>query len=166
VGVADVALREDPTMATPRATIRDNIAAYGQHVMRVLLTADDPPDAPEFMYTIGNHEHGLPELLIVGFGDSPFVGILNDLGSMQRRRRRGFIHDQVVDLGGSFPVRIVDAGRIGREEYAIQVGVYYRTEAFEVRQVLICDRRGRFPDDPDCEEPYSKQPILSSMRFN
>lgn len=145
-----------------RQQIRRNIDEHGQHLMRVLLTEDDPEGALPFVYTIGNYERGLPELLLIGFAERPFLNILNQLGEIQRERKVGFYHGELVDLGGSYPVRIVDAGVVGRDEYAVQVSVFYGTDDYPVRQVLICDRAGRFPDNPECDAPYRSQPVLSA----
>jgi hypothetical protein len=145
-----------------RDMISDHVARHGQHIVQVLLTVDDPDDALPFVYTIGNHERGLPELLIIGNADDDDMWTLNFLGDLQRNRGKHFQHDELVSLGGTLPVKLVDAGRVGREQYAVQVGVYYGTEDFGVMQVLICDPAGRYPDDPECEEVYrSQQPVLS-----
>ena len=48
-----------------REQLRQKIAAAGQAVQIVHLTEGDPPGTQPFMYTIGNHQVGLPELLIV-----------------------------------------------------------------------------------------------------
>ena len=149
-------------MALPKEIIRRHISESGQHVQRV--SAGEEPDEPAFMYTIGNHQHGLPELLIIGPTASQFIDLLNYLGEIQRKLGRAFGHEELVDLGAKFPVRIVDAGAEGRNDYAIQVGVFYGTEDFEIRQVLLCDQLGRWPDNPDCEEPYRNQPILGPRR--
>lgn len=148
-----------------RDMIRDHIAQHGQHIVRVLLTEDDPDDALPFVYTIGNHERGFPELLIVGHADDDHMWILNFLGDLQRNRGKAFQHGELVSLGGTLPVKLMDAGQVGREEYAVQTGVYYRTEDFGVMQVLLCDPAGRYPDDPECDEDYRKpQPVLSFLR--
>lgn len=143
------------------ARVRRNIAAHGQHIWSIGLTEDDPPDAYAFAYTVGNHECGLPELLITGPIADSYGAVLNLLGKLQRERGRGFEHGELVSLGGKYPVRILDAGEAGRTEHAVQVGNYYRTDAFEVRQVLICDPDGRWPDDPLCAEGYRDQPIVN-----
>jgi Domain of unknown function (DUF4262) len=147
--------------------IRDQIAAHieqsGQAVQVVYLTADDPPGSQPFMYTVGNHERGLPELLIVGTSDPMFADVLNRLGNIQRDRGTGFADEELVSVGGQFPLRIVDAGEIGRREYATFVGIYCDTDLFEVRQVLLPDTHGRWPDSPECDAPYCNQPILSRV---
>lgn len=138
--------------------VRQHIKASGQHVRRV--SAGEKADEHAFMYTIGNHQHGLPELLLIGPTGAQFIDLLNYLGEIQRKLGRPFGHEELVELGAKFPVRIVDAGKEGREKYAVQIGVFYGTDEFEVRQVLLCDQHGRWPDDPDCDKPYCDAPIL------
>lgn len=148
-----------------RDMVSRNIATHGQHLVQVLLTEEDPDDALPFIYTIGNHERGLPELLVVGHADDDHMWILNFLGDLQRSRGKPFEHGELVSLGGTLPVKVMEAGPIGREGYAVQVGVYYRTQDFRVMQVLLCDPAGRYPDDPECDEDYRKpQPVLSFFK--
>jgi hypothetical protein len=146
-----------------REQIRKGIAAEGQAVQIVYLTELDPPGTQPFMYTIGNYDLMLPELLIVGTDLAPFAGVLNRLGRMQRSRRKGFADEEIVDIGGKFPLRIVDAGECGRSRYATFVGIYYGAMDYEVRQVLLPDTKGRWPDTPGCDLPYAEQPILSKV---
>jgi hypothetical protein len=143
-----------------RQGIRGMIDRHGQMLQSVHASKGDPSDFLPFIYTIGNHEHGLPELLFVAVDIEGFGEMLNMLGELQRDRRRGLSPGEVVDLGGRFPVRIVDAGEIGRTDYAVQAGVFYDTDVFEVRQVLIPDPEGHWPGDPACAFPYSSQPRL------
>ena len=145
-----------------RDMIRRHIDGYGQHVWQIFISEGDTPDSLPFVYTIGNHEWGLPELLLIGSNEDWAADLLNALGKKQRTRRSAFQHGELVDLGGTFPVRVIDTSAVGREEYAVQAGVYYGTDEFKVSQVLLCDRAGRFPDDPACDPFYrSRQPILA-----
>lgn len=144
-----------------RQKIRDHIDRHGQHLHRVFASKDD--SGQPFMYTIGNHEHRLPELLLVGTTESSFAHLLNHLGAIQRDRDKAFEHEELISIGGRFPVRMIATGKIAREEYTVQVGVFYGTECYEVRQVLLCDTKGRWPDDPACDRPYSAQPLLSRI---
>ena len=146
-----------------RAQLRDKIAKSGQAVQIVYVTERDRPGARPFMYTIGNHAHGLPELLIVDTDLEAFAGVLNRLGKIQRDRKTAFADEERVSIGGKFPLRIVDAGEIGRTKYASFVGIYYRTRDYEVRQVLLPDTSGRWPDTPGCALPYANQPVLSKV---
>jgi len=145
-----------------RLDIAAKIKESGQAVQVVYLTEHDPPGSQPFMYTIGNYRHGLPELLVVGTDSNAIAGVLNRLGKIQRDRGKDFKDGELVSVGGKFPVRIVDAGVAGRTRYATFVGIFYGTDSYEVRQVLLPDTEGRWPDTPGCDAPYRNQPILSA----
>jgi uncharacterized protein DUF4262 len=113
-----------------RAQLREKIAKAGQAVQIVHLTERGRPGSRPFMYTIGNYAHGLPELLIVDTDVDAFAGVLNRLGKIQRDRKLAFADEERVSSGGRFPLRIVDAGEIGRTEYASFVGLYYGTRDY------------------------------------
>lgn len=144
-----------------RARIAANIANHGQHVVCVGCSAGDPADFLPFAYTIGNHGAGLPELLLIGSINEIRVRILNILGQIQRDRGSAFQPGEIVEFTARLPARIVDAGRTGQAEYAIQAGVCYGTEQLDVRQVLLPDQHGRYPGDSGCLPPYSEQPVLT-----
>jgi len=143
-----------------RETIRANIAKHGRSIQAVGGTEFDTPNVQQFAYTVGNHELGLPELLIVD--TTKLSGVLNRLSEIQRDRERAFEHEELVSIGGRFPLRIIDTGELGHRKYAHFARLYYDTDTVEVRQVLIPDTCGRWPDTPGCEAPYRNQPILSA----
>jgi len=143
-----------------RATIAANISRYGQHLASVHADEDSPSDFEPFIYTIGNHELGMPELLFVGANGDLQGNILNILGQLQRGRGYALTVGEIADFTARFPALILDAGPRGRDEFAIQVGVYYGIENFEVYQVLLPDQNGKYPGDPECLPPYSEQPLL------
>jgi hypothetical protein len=139
--------------------IYDNIERQGQSLVSVF---DDQESAdsgePPFVYTIGNHERGLPELLLVG---AEAGEILNPLGYMMREQRRApFRHGELVSLGGKFPVKIIDTTPEAKH-FAAHVGIYYGTDDYRVQQVLLCDQQGRFPGEPGCAEPYASHPVFA-----
>lgn len=144
-----------------RRQITENITKDGQSVQ--IIGPSEGPDSQPFMYTIGNFHHGLPELLLIDVDKREFAGILNRLGKMQRDRKRAFADEELVGIGGKFPVRMVDAGVVGRTKYAKFVGIFYNTQNYEVRQVIIPDLQGRWPDQPGCDLPYARQPVLSQI---
>jgi hypothetical protein len=146
-----------------RGVLEEKIAASGQVVQVVRPLVDDPSPDPPFMYTIGNHAHALPELLIIGTDHDSFVHLLNRLGRLQRDRGRGFADEELVDIGNAHPLRMVDAGSVGRNEYATFVGLYYSALEYEVRQVLLPDSQGRWPDTPGCDVAYARQRVLSKV---
>jgi|SRR5579871_2937356 len=145
-----------------RAQISENIRRFGQHLVNVYADANSSTGFEPFTYTIGNHGLGLPELLFVGSADDWCCSMLNILGEAQRKRRQAYLHGEMVGYTAEFPALIVDAGQKGRDEYAVQVGVYYNTNEFDVCQVLLSDRNGRYPGDPKCLPPYSEQIVLSA----
>ena len=144
-----------------RAVIAGHIQSFGQHLVSVHSAVGEPIGLQPFIYTIGNHGVGLPELLLVGTPGDTGMRILNILGEMQRGRGSPFLHGETVDFTAKYPALICDGGQLGRDEYAVQAGVYYHTEEFEVRQVLLCDQNGHYPGDPRCLPPYSGQLILT-----
>jgi hypothetical protein len=142
------------------ALIRDHIDRYGQHIFDIGLSKRDPPGFRPFSYTIGNHQWGMPELLVIGSQD--WLGkALNILGKIQRTRGWGFFDGELVSLGSTYPVRLINAGSRGKERFAIQVGVFYDTDDFQVMQVILPDPQGRYPGDLGCEPPYCHQPIIA-----
>ncbi len=139
-------------------TVQENIRLHGQHLMGVIATEEG--EMP-FVYTIGNHQRGLPELLFVGAAGGDFGRMLNFLGEMMRERGKAFYDGEQVSLGGKFPVKIVEAGARARADFTIQVGQYYGTQSYRVQQIVLCDTEGRFPGDPGCAEPYASQLVLA-----
>jgi hypothetical protein len=139
------------------ATIRNNIDRHGQHVTSVGSRA---PRDGDFVYTVGNFEAGMPELLITGKIANAFAPLLNHLGKLQRDRGFGFRVGEAVSLGGKFPVHMIDAGEAGRTQCALLVGSFYGTADFALLQVLFPDPAGRWPGDPRCAEGFSSQRIM------
>jgi hypothetical protein len=136
-----------------KSTVAD-IRTHGRSV--IMVFDGDPP----FAYTIGNWTRQLPELLVIG-GCNPPIGIaLNVASDLQRDRSKPFAHGEVVHLEGArFPVKFVNASvPCVKDEYTIQAGQYFGHEDYQVRQMLLPDGKGRFPDDPACDAPFSHQP--------
>ena len=147
-----------------RETIRANIQKHGRCIQAVGGTESDAPGMQPFMYTIGNHALNFPELLIIGTVKPAFGGVLNRLSDMQRDRGKAFEHEELVSVGSKFPLRMIDTGNIGHKRYAYFARIYYASETVEVRQVLLPDTQGRWPDTPGCDAPYRDQPILSARK--
>jgi hypothetical protein len=128
---------------------RRNIETHGQALVAVM-------DGTPFVYTIGNHGRGLPELLAVGFS-APET--MNELGRMMRHRGRRFDDGETVDVGGDCPVRMIDAHPAVKELFTIQVARFYGTADYDVQQIVAPDTQGRFPGDPDCAAPWRDLPL-------
>jgi hypothetical protein len=101
---------------------------------------------------------GLPELLLIG--GIAGADALNDLSQKMIERHAAFNDGELVKLGGKFPVKIVNADQRAQRDYTIQAGEHLGHEAYAVQQVLIPDRSGRYPSDPECAAPYSAVPVL------
>lgn len=129
--------------------VQANIDRSGQHIFFIGPSDDEPA----FAYTIGNALSGLPELLIIGnFSPGTSGGILNDLGRRMRASGKPLASD--VSLGGQFPVRVRVARPAVKWRYTIQAGQYFGHERYDVLQLLLCDRDGRYPGDPGCDPDF------------
>jgi hypothetical protein len=131
---------------------RRNIEKHGQSL--VLVGADGRD--PGFVYTIGNAERGLPELLAVGVAAAV---AMNALGAIMREMDRRFADGAVVDIGGKCPVRVIDACPTVKRKFTIQAGRFLETDDYDVQQVVVPDPQGRFPGDPDCAAPWRDLPL-------
>jgi hypothetical protein len=133
-----------------------HIKREGRSIVAVFVADED--DGPPFSYTIGNHLKGLPELLVIG---TPQGFFLNTLSHLMIAAGHGFEDGETVRmLGSKVPVKLIHASAAAREEYTIQAGEHFGHDEYEVMQVLIPDKQGRFPGDEDCEEPYASVPVL------
>jgi hypothetical protein len=137
--------------------MRKDIATMGQSMLGVLGDKNTPP----FIYTIGNAERGLPELLIIGAADNSIGDVLNVIGEKMRERGRPFDNGELINIGGKFPLKAINTTPKAKEDYTIQAGQYLGHEDYAVQQLLIPDKHGRFPGDPKCEEPFASCPLLS-----
>jgi hypothetical protein len=145
-----------------RARIASDIARCGQHLVAVFASET----VPEFVYTIGNAEDDLAELLFVG-GIRPYSQMLNDLGDMQRMLGRAFADGERVRFEvGKHPVKLIAVPDWVRDELTIQAGQYWGHEDYLVRLMVLSDQQGRFPGEPGCAAPYSHQLDWLTKRAN
>jgi hypothetical protein len=150
------------------AQIAANISRGGQPVVGVWASSERPPEFQELVYTTGNYRVGLRELRLIGDCDDLYVNILNIFGEnifgeMQRERGKAFQRGEIVDDGAPLSARIVDAGKSGREELAVQAGVFNATDTFAVSQILQPEQNGRYLGDPAILPPRSDQPVLTDL---
>lgn len=112
-----------------------------------------------FAYTIGNCEKGLPELLVIGDHDAWY---LNQFSQMMIDRGQAFEHGERVSLGeGGLPCMMLEANESVKSEYTIQATQYYGdAAAYDVMQVVIPDKQGRFPGEDGCAEPFASTPVF------
>jgi hypothetical protein len=139
-----------------RKGVRDSIARYGWAVISVFPDADSTDKINDaFAYTVGNSAAGLPELLVVGmFGDDA-KWLLNALSNKMRERGAPFSNSERIELGGKHPITLVLADQGVKDRYTIQVGQFLKHD-YDVMQIIVPDKDGRFPWDQGCAEPYSR----------
>lgn len=131
--------------------IQSNIDRVGQHVFGASPTS---PGDEAFLYTVGNALRGLPELLIVG--NIPLeMGcmILNVIGDHMRKNERA-PDEGLLDLDWSFPFKIRKCSDLAKEEYTIQCGQFLGRENYDVLQVMICDKSGKYPGEENVDPRY------------
>jgi uncharacterized protein DUF4262 len=133
-------------------------AADIKRVGRTIVCVGADENKPSFAYTIGNYCVRLPELLVIGTYQG---GFLNQLSRLMIARGAAFDDGELVQmLGGRFPVKAICANNSARTEYAFQVGRYFKVWDFAIMQVLLPDRNGTFPDEPNCFPPFRDVPVL------
>ena len=136
----------------------DRIAKHiNQHGWRLQGVFGDEENFP-FFYTIGNHQIGLPELLMIGSDRD--ADVLNWVCDKLRTNKRSFRDGELIYGYTKLPLKSLNAGDEAKREYTIQVGQYYETEDYSVQQIVIPDKSGRYPDDPRCDVPYCLVPLL------
>jgi hypothetical protein len=132
-----------------KKAIRTNIERVGQHIQGVFPLAGE--DGVCFFYTVGNADRGLPELLLIGnLPQHIAVVALNEVGQYMRERGKQPA-EGLLDIGWSFPFKIRHAGGDVRAKYTFQAGQYLGHEGYDVLQVMVCDKEGRYPGDKDCQ---------------
>jgi len=105
---------------------------------------------PIFTYTVGLHHKNLPELIMVGLNPNIAMHILNDCGHMMVDNGP-FKHGTQIDELANMPTIIVDVEQ--KQDYAIQAFNHYKHWDFKLQQLVMPDRKGRFP----WEFGYSKE---------
>jgi len=102
----------------------------------------------------------LPELLLIGNFHHEKIGtILNDMSDKLLRRGKPFDNGELVNVGGSMSVTVWNAKPAAREKYTIQAGQFYNGEDYQVQQVVVPDRNGRWPNNPKCDAAF-RIPVL------
>lgn len=133
--------------------IEKDIKKHGLSVVYVFGEDDDP----SFHYTVGRTLRDLPELLIAA-PLAPVVG-MQMLNALNRAMPRAVPSGSKVNLGGLYPMLVLDVtDDIVAEEFTCFASRFYGEDGYRVQQVVCCDKNGKFP--PDCEPPYSRQPLF------
>jgi hypothetical protein len=147
----------DPAMADRLGPVLASVERYGWHVQMVV----GDPLHPPWTYTIGLWtSFGHPELAMFGIDGNQATLLLN---LMAERVAKGERFAPGASDGGVLSDHQVRLASVRPEWYAPYFGmaIDWYQEEFPILQVLLPDRRGRFPDDP-ASEFRSAQPLLAS----
>jgi len=122
---------------------------------------------PAFSYTIGLHGIGHPELLVFGLEQAPAQRLLTRLAHDVRDHGRDFVPGEVFTAGPVFDTPLLVESLPNPADILVQANNFYRRPdegSVEALQLSWCDPSGRWPGDPGCTAPASRQPRPGSFR--
>src|SRR5262245_12591297 len=112
-----------------RRKTADDIEKHGRTVIGVFpVKGSKDPINEAFIYSIGNAERGLPELLVVGSFEMGFV--VNRLSEIMIERGGKFEDGELVSLGGEHSVCVVDAADSVKANYTVQATNWHGSEDY------------------------------------
>lgn len=136
--------------------IAENIQTHGRHLFGIF---DPERNLPIFCYTVGNALVGMPELIIVGNLDMKLQGmILNAISDHQVSTGVG-VSDGLLDINWTYPFKIHTPSESVKTEYTLQAGNFLGHSDYQVRQVMICDTNGVYPDEDGFDTRYNIKPL-------
>ncbi|NIH77381.1 hypothetical protein FHV99_004633 [Ochrobactrum sp. P20RRXII] len=134
-----------------RSVIEQNIKTAGQHIIGVF---DPEQKRDSFAYTVGNAPQGFPELLLIGsFPPNVMMMMLNAVGTHMRNAESP-LEEGMLDIDWTFPFKIRKTGERAKADFTVQAGQYLGREDYEVLQVMICDKHGKYPGDAGVAEGF------------
>lgn len=110
----------------------------------------DGVDHP-FVYTVGLHVRGWPELLLIGAHPDTAAFVMNALAD-RRDPPTGRVQLEGAEV--AFEVRPVDPAE-ARRDYA-----RHAPDGAAISQIVIPDPEGHFPWEVGCAEPFRSLPVL------
>ena len=123
-----------------------------------MMTEEDDPSS--FMFTIGNTERNIPELIVFGTHEQVLCNRASDMmEKIMREDGTVFKGGDTLSIGSRHPLQIVDVTyHPDVENYTPELLSYYKKHTYKLFQLLVPDHHGRYPGDPECERPYSLVP--------
>lgn len=146
-----------------RLRIEEDLKVHDRIHMASLKSLDDD-SAVCYLYTIGNFSQGLPELLIIGLDPPTGAQIANVVSDRLKEMDNPVqgMEDIILQEGG-LAVRLVVVGHKAKTEWMHGATEYLGRDDYDVIQVVLPDFNGKFPSDPECEEPFNMMPILKEV---
>lgn len=137
---------------------------FGHAVQGVFGTQEDP--GPSFEYTCGLWRKGWPEVVVVGLSLQAGHAILNSYVQECVQRGYGPRVGEVLTNLANLPLTVGSTGPLATLEYVVQA----ESQCQRMRgtwhgavQLILCDRQGKFPLDPEYDHAYMDplQPCLA-----
>jgi hypothetical protein len=134
----------------------EKIQEFGYTYMGVF--GDATLDKPAFIYTVGLHLHGLPEIIMSGNLDpNEMHGVISNLASYWLQEKRAIFGDYpkfiVMAEGQEASITVIKVDtNYANENYIKAVARIYPQAQYEVAQLFWPDKEGKLP----FEDEYTK----------
>lgn len=135
------------------------VAEHGWAVQGVFSVAGEENPGPNFLYTVGLSTYDAPEFIVFGVAMEVGHAVLNGMGAKVRDGARFQAGDLLDDVLDGYNVRLVEVHDT-TEHLTVANRVYGLPDPVRALQIVLPDKAGRFPWDPDCE--LSWQPVLGT----
>lgn len=145
-------------VAVVLADITPKIAQYGHAIVAV---GDDPAArAPGFAYTVGLLPWCSHEFIVFGLPPLSAHSILNRIAETVKAGEP-LSYKQLDSRFTNLPIKFVECDSELADKFNGTARLYYQKPVPMV-QLVLCDREGRFPEDPDFDHAYMDplQPLL------
>ncbi|MEZ0366750.1 DUF4262 domain-containing protein [Mycobacterium sp. pUA109] len=113
-------------------------------------------DRTPFAYTVGLHEHGLPELLVTGLPPQPTVRLLNTVAAYLMDGGRPVAGDWIHLPDGSMLLVV----QVEHPDAHMNVAVAFYGDAVRALQLVWADDHGHRPWCPEFRNGGVRQPVL------
>jgi len=114
-------------------------------------------------FTMGMHEHGLPELLCFGGNDQKFGAVVNKIAQRAIKAGRRYKDGEILVFEEYMPgakAKIIDT-RIEARLWTFAASDFYGHADYEVQQIILSDRNGKFITEEGSRIPPDAFPLLT-----
>lgn len=123
--------------------------------------------SPSFIYSVGLHSLGYPELIIIGLNPKIGHDIINNCAELMKSNGSQFESGSFVENLANLPLAILDANDLGKMEYAVQGFNFYRHWNFKLQQLVMPDVNKRYPWQEGFDQNMSKiQDLIGTWPAN
>ncbi|MBJ7339836.1 DUF4262 domain-containing protein [Mycolicibacterium sp.] len=147
----------------PDKTLNDYLSLLRERILHrgwVVQYVED--DRRPFAYTIGLHDHGLPELLVTGLPPKRALWLLNTFAKRALAGGRSTPGDQ-VSLPAGTRLELVE---VEHPDAHMGIAVAIDGPGLTAVQLVWADGRGRWPWAPGFDDGRRCQPVLGVRRQN